>query len=270
MLITAVISVKNEAHQILSCIESVKQLVDHIIIVDDQSSDNTVQLCVDNGCDVVSGVDSGNVELLNKQGFKLVKTGWILRIDADERITPKLAVELHRLSTDASISAISFARKNEMFGRLIEYGGWFEATQLRFFRADKWNQNWSGFIHTHPKINGKIVAIDKHNFHSIHLDYQNIRQFVQRSFHRYAFIEAKMLVKQGDKPSIVNMLYRPLKKSFGKYFIRRGFMDGKHGLVLALLLGVYELLIQLYIWDSYNNEILNFRLITGLEYTFSI
>lgn len=248
-MITAVISVKNESHQILDCIESVWLITKNILIIDDSSDDDTVRICKEHGCNVVTGEFSGNVELLNKQGFQLIRDGWILRLDADERLTQELADELRKISNQSTASGVNFARKNEMFGRLIEHGGWFESTQMRFFRADSWDREWAGFIHTHPEINGDVISLDKHRFHTIHLDYQNIRQFVQRSFHRYAYQEAEMLVKAGEDSSLLKMVYKPFKKTLGKYFVRKGFMDGQHGLILAILLGVYELLIQMYIWD---------------------
>jgi len=256
--ITAVVKVKNESHQILECIKSIKNLTDNILIIDDFSDDDTVRICLDQKCKVIKGVvHGGKIDLLDKQGFSLITDGWILRVDADERVTVDLANELIRLTKNTELSGVLFARKNEIFGRIIEHGGWFEATQLRFFRADRWNENWTANMHSQPEVRGKVISLNKYKYFSIHLDYQNLRQFVQRSFHNYAFDEAKDHVSNGVKTSIFKIVYLPLRKLFGKYFIRMGFLDGRHGFVLALLLSIYELLIQLYIWDMNRNENIN-------------
>ncbi len=152
------------------------------------------------------------------------------------------------------LSGVKFARKNEIFGKYIEHGGWFKPEHLRFFRFDKWDKEWDAFLHTYPAIFGNIKVLDSRVFFSIHYDYQNVQQFVKRSFHGYALVEGELEFIEGMKPSKFKMLYLPLKKIFGKYVIRRGFLDGMHGFVLALLLGVYELMIQIYIWEYYKNK----------------
>jgi glycosyltransferase involved in cell wall biosynthesis len=253
-MITAVIKAKNEAGQIADAIRSAKSLSDEIIVVDDSSSDNTAELARALGARVVCGRDHrGSIDLLDRQGFELVESGWILRMDADERLTPELVICLRRVAEGSAYSAVSYARLNYMFGAGVRHGGWFRPHQLGFFRADAWDRSWTAEMHTQVPVTGKVLTIAPRTAYMEHFDYESIDEFVHRTLSRYAAAEAREMYVQGVRFKRRHLLISPIVRILGRYFVRGGFLDGRRGLVLAALLGAYDVSRWSMLWELEKN-----------------
>jgi hypothetical protein len=202
------------------------------------------------GAIIVQGLPhNGYIDLLDYQGFSCVHQGWILRMDADERLTPQLAAALKSIMGDNSISAVAYARLNYMFGEFVKHGGWFKADTVGFFRVDSWDRDWDSSLHSQVPIQGYIYKLEPTTGYMIHLDYLNIRTFIYRSLFNYAYNEALALQKKGARFRTYNLFFRPSRRFLGRFLIRKGFKDGRRGLILALLLALYDTVIQMYLWD---------------------
>ena len=248
--ITVVIKARNEEGQIAEAIASANLITSEVIVVDDSSSDGTVRIATEVGAKVISGIQHGGmIDKLDYQGFSMVRDGWILRMDADERITSDLARELIASVSDTKVSAVSYARLNFMFGEFVKHGGWFRPNTVGFFRADAWDKSWDCSLHSQVPIVGSIKSIDPSSAFMLHLDYLNIREFVVRSLSNYAHFEAVELKKQGKELRVIEIIFKPLRRFVGRYFLRLGFLDGFRGFWLASLLAVYDFLTLAYLWD---------------------
>jgi glycosyltransferase involved in cell wall biosynthesis len=255
--ISAVIKARNEADNIEDCIKSLKDLADEVVVVNDNSTDNTAAIAIACGARVVEGRRSPEqyVDTLDITGFLAVQGEWILRIDADERMAPALAARLKQIVSENRVDGVNFARRNMMFGDWPRYGGWFVPQHLRFFRAKSWDRDWNAAPHTHPAVVGEILSIEATpDLSTLHLDYDNIPQFVRRTLQGYAKAEADVLFTAGRSPSAIRMVVLPIRKFIGKYIFRQGFRDGKRGLILAGLLGCYVFLIEANLWDLHNRR----------------
>lgn len=250
--ISAVIPCKNEAHRLTDCVESLAGFADEIIVVDDGSIDQTVELARSMGCVVIQAHRGDKpLEVLCKIGFEKAHGDWIVSLDADEWMTPTLSRELKRVAMLEQYSAVSYARKNMIFGRWVRFGGWFVNDQKRFFRADRWDRNWNCAIHLPPEISGKTCVLPLcEDYATIHHDYHCVSQFVGRTLVRYAKQEGAQAVGLRKKFSLVRLIFKPIKRFVGRYFIRQGFRDGLVGLYLAMLLSIYDILIEMNIWDK--------------------
>ncbi len=248
--ITVVIKARNEERQIADAIASANLITNKVIVVDDSSSDETARIAAEVGAIVVSGVQHGGIiDKLDYQGFSMISDGWILRMDADERITKDLARELTASINDTKISAVSYARLNFMFGEFVKHGGWFRPNTVGFFRADAWDKSWDCSLHSQVPIIGSIKCIDPNSAFMLHLDYLNIREFVVRSLSNYAHFEAVQLKKQKKDLRVLEIIFKPMRRFIGRYFFRLGFLDGFRGFWLASLLAIYDFLTLAYLWD---------------------
>lgn len=246
-MITVVVKCKNEEANLVQMFASVKDFADRVIVIDDLSTDKTVDIAHEHGALVYSAwKHNGQIDLLDKQGFSLVNQGWILRMDADERLTPQLAIELKRLQMSNTCEGVRFARLNVLFGKALRHGGWFESNRLGFFRASSWDRNWNCTMHSQVPVFGRILEISKNRAFMIHEDYTSVAQFIERTLLRYSSVEA---VERFCQVKTFHFFLFPIRKFLGRYFFRKGFMDGSQGLVAAILLATYELLILLQIWD---------------------
>src|ERR1700704_6496437 len=91
--LSAYLIVKNEIRDLPACLDSLKGLADELVVVDDESTDNTVALCRDRGAKIFSRRLDG-FGSQKQYALERCKGDWVLSIDADERVTPELAEEI--------------------------------------------------------------------------------------------------------------------------------------------------------------------------------
>lgn len=250
--ISVVIKARNEEHRIAACIQSVRGWAEEILVVDDGSTDATAAVAEAEGARVLPARSRERmINELDYIGFQHATGAWILRMDADEHMTPTLGDALRAAAGEGRVNGVRFARRNILFGEWVRWGGWFKNDQLRFFRADAWDRTWAWEdIHSQVPVPEPILTLPlKPAFATIHHDYDSIRQFVSRSLDAYAYHEALVAHRRERAPSALRMLLRPCKRFFGRYLLRQGFRDGWRGLLLAMLLGMYDACIEMHLWD---------------------
>ncbi|MCD6490188.1 MAG: glycosyltransferase family 2 protein [Thermodesulfobacterium sp.] len=113
-LLSAVIITKNEEKRIEKCLNSIKDWVDEIVIIDDLSTDNTVEICKKFTDKVFINDSGGWLDYVNRNlGIEKASGKWILSLDADEIIPPSTKEKiLEIIRSDAPYVAYKFLRKN--------------------------------------------------------------------------------------------------------------------------------------------------------------
>lgn len=248
--ITAVIKAKNEEARLAQAIRAAKKLATDVVVVDDASTDSTRLVAEREGAVVLTGVPhGGRIDLLDKQGFEHVSSGWLLRLDADEILTDDLAARLREVADDPEAVGASYARANYFFGAPLKHGGWMRPYQLGFFRADAWDHQWDAALHSQVPIHGRVVRIPAHAGTTLHYDYANVSGFIERSLVGYAQGEAREMLAAGVVFEGRRLWFDPWKRLFGRYLFRGGWRDGRRGLVVAALLSAYDIVRWAALWD---------------------
>ncbi|HSW47863.1 MAG TPA: glycosyltransferase family 2 protein, partial [Candidatus Saccharimonadales bacterium] len=248
ILISTVLTVRNEEKKIADCLESVKW-ADEIIVVDDSSTDRSSQIARKFTDKVFQHKSVGYVEPVRNFAISKASGDWILILDADERIPVSLAnklQEIARLETKAEVVAIP--RKNIIFGKWIVHTGWWPDHQIRFFR--KGSLDWPTQIHQKPMVNGEILQLDaKEELSITHFHYETISEYILR-MDRYTDIESAEYIKLKKDFVWTDMLTKPSNEFLSRFFARAGYRDGLHGLVLAMLQAISMLVVTLKIWEK--------------------
>jgi len=136
-IVTAIIITKNESLHIGRCIDSIKNHVSNIVVVDSGSKDNTRNIVLEKGCDFYSNEWKGYSNQVNWAINKISnKTEWILRIDADEIINEsKLEIKTYLNQLSKDINGLNI-RRNIYFGEeLVKSGGISNKKILRIIRS---------------------------------------------------------------------------------------------------------------------------------------
>lgn len=247
--LSVVITAHNNQDLIKDCLKSVK-FADQIIVVDNESTDDTAKIAKKLGAKVVS--HQNNPQKLNQSknfGFKLATGNWILSLDTDERVDPALKKEIKTIVTtdpkDTSVDGFLIPRKNIIFGKWIKHGLWYPDYQLRLF---KHGRGQFPNIHNHEML---VVKGDtkKLKNHLTHYNYNTISQFVQKIDKQYSDNEANTFLDRGNKIHWYDALRFPLQDFLTNYFAREAYKDGLHGLVLSILQSFYMFIVFCKIWE---------------------
>jgi glycosyltransferase involved in cell wall biosynthesis len=241
-LSVTVITRDEEAH-LDACLESVAW-ADEIVVVDAQSTDRTVE---------IAGKYTSRVFVRPWPGFAAQKnfaleqatSPWVLSLDADERVLPELREEIQRvLEADGPLDGYHVRRQNLFLGRVMRHGGFYPDHQLRLFRRGA-GRFRDVAVHEALEVTGRTGHL---RGALLHATYRSVADFVERA-DRYSTLAAQDLAARGTRVSWPDFLFRPAARFFSMYLLRAGFLDGGHGLLLALLYAYYVLLRTAKTWE---------------------
>lgn len=256
--VTAVIKARNEERRIAECIASARLLADEIIIMN-TSEDRTGEIAQSLGAVVHdvpkleyanSAYGKGAIDQLDTEGWRHAHGDWVILLDADERVSESFAARVREIVRAGEYDAIRYARMNVMFGAVAWHGGWFRANQLKCFRREAWNGEWTGHPHGQPDIRGKICTFPaRKEYATLHFDYDSVAEMVSRTLLHYAMDEAQSAMELGRQSSLFRLVWRSPRTFAVHYFMRGGFCDGMRGFILAAMLAMYQFLIEANLWD---------------------
>jgi glycosyltransferase involved in cell wall biosynthesis len=243
--VSVVIVTKDEESNIKDALESVNDFSE-IIVIDSFSSDRTVDICKKYTEKVFQEEWRGYAKQ-KQRGIDRASIPWVLILDADERLTPELKSEISHALNDKTRSGFYIPRKNFFLGRWIRHGGWWPDYTLRLFRKD------SSFMEER-KVHEKVVVKGGTGYLKNPLEHytsRNLSDFLKKQ-EEYSTLSAKELGRKDFRLGIFSLTLRPLFTFFKMFFLRRGFLDGKYGLILSLLYGYYTFLKYAKIWENKN------------------
>ena len=234
MKISAAIITLNEEANIARAIESLR-CCDEIIVVDSRSSDATVEIAARLGARVVECDWRGYAAQKNFAADQATHD-WILSLDADEVLSEALEAEIWHLKKDGpKHDAYTFPRMAQYLGRWIEHSGWYPDRKVRLFHRGK--ARWEGdFVHESVKVQGSVGRLESN---LLHFTCESLSEHL-RTLDRYTTLAAEQLVAHKQFPSWSQILLNPPWTFINTYFIKRGFLDGPEGLVIAYMAATYN------------------------------
>jgi glycosyltransferase involved in cell wall biosynthesis len=225
--LTIVIVAKNEARNIGDCVASAS-FADEVLVLDSNSSDPTPALAEQAGARVVR-TDWPGYGPQVARGFALAKSDWVLSLDADERISEALRDEIRAAIRSGAHDGYRIPRLSEFCGKFIRHSGWRPDHTLRLGR-----RALSGFtdhfLHAHMTVNGSIGELKTD---IIHYSYPDIHDVLEK-LDRYSSGHARDMSARGKSASVPQALLHGVFAFVRTYFFRLGFLDGQHGLMLAV------------------------------------
>ena len=233
----AIILTKNEAAHIAACIETL-DFADGVLVFDSFSVDETVGLARQMGAEVVQHkfenyASQRNAALKVAEG----KADWVLFVDADERVTPELAVEIRYTIKMPDVVGWKIPRHNYIFGRLTLGAGWFPDYQLRLLRVGAAHYDPARQVHEVVILDGPEGTLEQP---LTHYNYVDRTQF-HRKQRAYSDYDAQILYEAGIRPKPQNYVLQPWRQFWWRWATLKGYQDGWHGLQLSLLMAWYEL-----------------------------
>jgi glycosyltransferase involved in cell wall biosynthesis len=232
--VSIVIITRNEACNITDCILSAKKVSNDIIVIDSGSTDETMLLAEKQSVKLQSIFWQGYGYARNT-GAELAVNDWILSLDADERITDELADSINRLDFDDNNCVYGFRRLNYFNNIKIRYGALAHDRIFRIYhrKTNSWNT-----VPVHETLTGQGIKKVTLKPRALHYGIRTKEHYLQKKMN-YAGLCA--LKYREEKPGFILhlRLFSPIFNFVKAYFFQLGFLDKRHGLIIARINAAY-------------------------------
>jgi glycosyltransferase involved in cell wall biosynthesis len=228
--VSACIICFEEADRIADCVKSV-DFCEQIVVVDSGSSDGTREIARALGAEVhVNAPFPGHREQ-KQRAVELARHDMVLCLDADERVTPELRACLLQLKARGlGAAAYSMPRRNHYLGRVVRHGLFWPDRKVRLF--DRRFGRWGG---TNPHDRVELAPGIEPRELGAPLEHLSFRDFGhhRRTLDSYTAIAARALFDAGRRCNVFDLLVRPPAVMLKSLLLKRGFLDGWRGFVIA-------------------------------------
>lgn len=277
-LITIVIVTFNEEKNISECIKSCISVADRIIVLDNYSTDNTVDIAKSLGAEVYQCHLSVRKRIEWVLEGNILQSRWVLFLDADERMTPESSKEFKDLCMHYAdvegVNGIVVRYRLNFLGKDLKHGGFSPLKKLRAFRpgtayyevadVDEHYILKSGSMvymkndFLHKDFKGLKLWVDKHTIYAQRAAVDYYKKMQNSDQINYQGLEKGARIKRFLKYNIYYKMPIGLRAWFFYlycYYFRLGFLDGKEGQIYAFLHSYwYRFMIDAFI---YSNELID-------------
>jgi glycosyltransferase involved in cell wall biosynthesis len=221
----------NEERNLRRCLESAVDLATEVIVVDSGSTDGTRAIAESFGA---RWYDQPWLGMRDQKNAALghCTQPWVLALDADEELSPKLRAEISRILCDDSkdIAGLRCARKSRFLGRWIRHGDWYPDWQLRLFRREKGHfAGEAGHDHVELAQGSRILPT---RAELLHYSYPTLASFLEK-LNSFSDAHLAAQIARGKSWSLLGNVFRPWWRFFRGYILRLGFLDGFPGYWIA-------------------------------------
>lgn len=224
MKISVVIIARDKTKILPQCLETASQVSDDIVIVTNQ--------------------DHKFVNFSDQKNYAASKCkyDWILSLDDDEWLSPKLIDELRTINYEP-YTAFKIPRQNIIFGKVMKFTNWGPSDDTHIWLYNKHKCKWTGEVHELVKTDGKVGSLQGQK---VHQNYNSVKQYIDK-LDQYTSLEAiKRPVPLWWLP------FYPCWKFIRHYFVYLGFLDGWHGFFLSYLQAIYGMVVVVKSWQKKN------------------
>ena len=233
--LSVILITKNEAQHIRPCLASVA-FADEWIVVDSGSTDATCDIAASMGATVVVTPDWPGFGEQKNRALARARGAWVLSIDADERLSGELAASIQAALAggkgrvdNAGPAGYELSRISSFCGQWMRHGDWYPDRVLRLFKREAGRFS-ADLVHERLIVNGPVERLEGELMHDT---MPNLEDALDK-LNRYSTGRARDLVQRGRAGGLGSALSHGLWAFVRCYFVKRGFMDGRMGLVLAL------------------------------------
>ena len=234
--LTVVILTKNEEERIADCIKSVNVWTDEVLVIDDESDDETQNIARNLGVKVLTR--KMDIEGRHRNwAYSQAKNNWILSLDADERPTEELKQEIAKVLFNPDCDSYTIPRRNYIGRKWLKWGGLYPSAQVKLFRKDKFRWKEES-VHPVPSVRLSCRQLGND---LIHYSYRDWQDYLNK-LNNQTTLEAKKWFKTERKMNLFWALWRTLDRFVRTFIIKKGYRDGFTGFMVAYLSSIYQLI----------------------------
>jgi glycosyltransferase involved in cell wall biosynthesis len=203
------------------------------VVVDRASRDRTLAIAR-RRADVVAVRTFDDFAGQRNAALDLARGDWVFAVDADERVTPALAAEVRRVTSDpdAPHAGYRVPIRSVILGKPFTHSGTQHDNPLRLFRRNA--GRWVGSVHETVQLRGTVGQLGQHLAHRTIPD---MNTFL-RKIDKYTTLEARSYQREGRGVRATDLTVRPLWTFARLYLGKQGYRDGIEGFVFCAMSGV--------------------------------
>lgn len=219
----------NESRHIAACLKSVA-FADEWVVVDSGSTDGTREIAESLGARVVKTDDWPGFGVQKGRALALARGRWVLSIDADERVSEALAARIQAaIRNEQAADGYELSRISRFCGQWMRHGDWYPDRVLRLFRRER-GCFTDDLVHERLQVQGGVERLEGDLLH----DTMPSLDDALDKMNRYSTGRALDKVAAGRSGGLGTALGHGLWAFLRCYLLKRGFLDGRLGLVLAI------------------------------------
>ncbi|MDE1981935.1 MAG: glycosyltransferase family 2 protein [Betaproteobacteria bacterium] len=229
MTLSVIIIAKNEAEAIGDCLASVAWANERIVL-DGGSTDATAEIARRHGARVEVAAAWPGFGPQKNRALALANGDWVLSLDADEQVSPELRAEIEAVMRRPDAApAYRMPRASRYCGRVLRHGGWWPDYVTRLFRRGQARFS-DDLVHERLLVDGHAGTLS----HALqHETYTTLDEALEKA-NRYSTLGAQQAFERGERATLGQACLHGFWAFFRTYVLRRGFLDGGHGLLLAV------------------------------------
>lgn len=226
--LSVIVITKNEAHNIRACLQSVL-FADQIVVLDSGSTDGTPDMARKLGAEVSENLDWQGFGVQKNRALALARSDWVLSLDADECVTPELQAEIQAAMENPGYEVYGFPRLSSYCGQYMRHSGWYPDRITRLFKRN-------AAMFSDELVHERVITshpIGQLESPLLHESFRNFEAVLDKA-NRYSTAGAQILFEKSRTASVGKAVAHGFWAFFRTYVLRRGFLDGRMGLVLAI------------------------------------
>lgn len=228
--ISAILITHDEASNLPDCLASLQSWVDEIVVVDNHSSDATVEIARQHGARVLQTPDWPGFGPQKNRALELARCDWVLSIDADERVPAELAAEIQGiLAGTPGHQSYEIPRLSWYCGKFIRRAGWHPDPVLRLFERGS-ARFTDDLVHERVMPSGTVGRLSNS---LLHYSFRNFSQVLDK-VDRYSSASAEQMYLRGKTSSVGKAVCHGLWAFLRTYLLKSAWLDGAQGFALAV------------------------------------
>ena len=244
-MLSVLLCIKNEAQHLPACLDSVA-FADEVVVIDDESVDASKEIILSRGAKYFSRKMNDDWSEQRNFGLEQCLGDWILVLDADECVSESLAKTIMSITKNPNgpRKAYLLKRDNYFESQKPLHGVLRSDWVKRLFPKE--GAHYEGRVH--ERVVSSCASEKIYCGRITHFPYDNWDEYFEK-INLYSRLKAlDQFEKEPEKASsfLLDLIVKPFWAFFKTYFLNKGFLDGKVGLILSVNHGFYTL--AKYLW----------------------
>lgn len=226
--LSLVVITKNESKKIARCLASVP-FAQQVVVLDSGSTDGTPDIARALGAEVHFHTDWPGFGPQKNLALSHARGEWVLSLDADEHLSPELQREIEAALLEPRFDAYEFPRLSSYCGQYMHHSGWYPDRVLRLFRRTQGRFS-DDIVHERLQVDGRIGRLQAPLMHE---SFERVEEVLGK-LNSYSTAGAQKMARKGQRASLRQAVGHGLWAFVRTYVLRRGFLDGRRGFLLAV------------------------------------